>query len=346
MKTYTSRIFNGPLLILVTVLFAGLAPMNRPFAAEMAAPSVIVQLRDVDLGFPVEATVEAVHQATVAAQIAGRVLDVRVDAGQRVKQGELLMRIDAREAAGSDAGAQAALAQAGAAYDRTRNLYARKFVSQAALDQAAATWKAAQGAAASSGAALSHGAVTAPMAGLVAQRHIELGEMAVPGRPLVTVFDPKSLRVIASLPQYKLTELKKTGRARVEFPETGTWVDALRVEILPTVDARSHTAMARLYLPENIEGVVPGAYARAHFSIGQAQKLTVPAAAILRRGEVTAVYVLDAKGAAHLRQVRLGEAVAGGELEVLAGITSGERVSLAPVKTGIELKAAPFAAGR
>jgi hypothetical protein len=104
------------------------------------------------------------------------------------------------------------------------------------------------------------------------------------------------------------------------------------------VDPRSHTATARLYLPENIDGVVPGSYARAHFTIGQAQKLTVPPAAVLRRGEVTAVYVLDAKNGARLRQVRLGEAVSGGELEVLAGINSGERISLVPLKAGIELK--------
>ena len=50
-------------------------------------------------------------------------------------------------------------------------------------------------------------------------------------------------------------------------------MDALRVEILPTVDVRSHTATARLYLPENIEGVVPGMYVRAHFTVAQAQKL-------------------------------------------------------------------------
>jgi RND family efflux transporter MFP subunit len=248
------------------------------------------------------------------------------------------MRLDAREAAGSDASARATLEQARVAYERTRNLHAQKFVSQAALDQAAAAWQAAQGSAASAGAGLSHGAVTAPMAGLVAQRHIELGEMAAPGRPLITVFDPKGMRVIASLPQYKLAELKKAGRVRIEFPETGKWVDAVRVEVLPTVDARSHTATARLYLPENLEGVVPGIYARAHFTIGQARKMTVPPVAVLRRGEVTAVYVLDDKGGARLRQVRLGEAVSGGELEVLAGINPGERVSLAPVKAGIDLK--------
>ena len=343
MTPTNKRFLPKCLLLLLTAfgsLFAGLVPASGSFAAETAATSVVVQLREVDRGFPVEAMVEAVRQATVAAQIAGRVIEVRADAGQRVRQGESLMRLDAREAAGSDASARATLAQARMAYERTKNLHAQKFVSQAALDQAAATWQAAQGAAGSSGAALSHGAVTAPISGVVAQRLVELGEMAAPGRPLITVFDPKSLRVIASLPQYKLAELKKSGRVRVEFPETATWVDVLRVEILPTVDARSHTATARLYLPENIEGVVPGMYARAHFTLGQVKKLTVPPAAILRRGEVTAVYLLDTNGAARLRQVRLGEAVSGGELEVLAGISSGERVSLNPVKSGIELKAA------
>jgi RND family efflux transporter MFP subunit len=340
---------KGTLLLSALAVLAGLAPASLSFAAESAQPtaaavtaaaSVVVQAREVDLAFPVEATVEAVRQATVAAQVAGRVLDVRVDAGQRVKQGELLMRIDAREAAGSDAAAKASLAQARAAFERTKNLHAQKFISKAALDQAEAAYKAAEGAAASSGAGLSHGTVTAPMSGLVAQRHTEAGEMATPGKPLLTIYDPKGLRVIASLPQYKLAELRKSAKARIELPEAGRWIEVQRIEILPTVDPRSHTATARLYLPDNVEGLVPGVYARAHFTVGQAKKLTLPPAALLRRGEVTAVYVLDDKGAARLRQVRLGEAVAGGELEVLAGITSGERVSLTPQKTGIESKAA------
>jgi RND family efflux transporter MFP subunit len=251
------------------------------------------------------------------------------------------MRIDSREAAANDASARASMAQATAAYERTKSLYAQKFVSKAALDQATAAWQASQGSAGASGAALSHGVISAPIAGLVAQRHVELGEMASPGLPLVTIFEPKNLRVVASLPQYRLAELRKSGRARIEFPETGLWVDAVRVEILPTVDTRSHTATARLYLPENVEGIVPGIYARAHFTVGKAQKLTVPAAAVMRRGEITAVYVVDDKNLAHLRQVRLGEEVSGGELEVMAGISDGERVSLRPIRTGIELKGKP-----
>ena len=336
---------KGTLLLSALVSLAGLAPASFSLAAD-AAPSAVIQLREVDLAFPVEATVEAVRQATVAAQVPGRVLDVRVDAGQRVKQGELLMRIDAREAAGSDAAAKASLAQARAAFERTKSLHAQKFVSKAALDQAEAAYKAAEGAAASAGAGVSHGTVTAPISGLVAQRHTEAGEMATPGKPLLTIYDPKGLRVIASLPQYKLAELRKSAKARIELPESGRWIDVARIEILPTVDPRSHTATARLYLPDNVEGVVPGVYARAHFTIGQAKKMSLPAAAVLRRGEVTAVYVLDDKGAARLRQVRLGEAVAGGELEVLAGLNSGERISLSPQKTGIEARAVTPAATR
>ncbi len=238
---------KGTLLLSALVSLAGLAPASFSLAAESApaasatstaAPaSVVVQPRDVDLGFPVEAIVEAVRQATVAAQVAGRILEVRADAGQRVKQGELLMRIDAREAAGSDAAAKATLAQARAAYERTKNLHAQKFVSQAALDQAAAAWKAAEGSAASSGAGVSHGNVVAPISGVVAQRHAEAGEMATPGKPLITLFDPKGMRVIASLPQYKLAELKKSPRARIEFPETGRWIDVQRIEISTSMPA-------------------------------------------------------------------------------------------------------------
>lgn len=320
-------------------LLAGLAPASIGLAGEIATASAVVNLREMDLDFPVEASVEAVRQSTLAAQVAGRVLEIRVDAGQRVRQGELLLRLDVREAAGADAGARAALEQADAAHQRAQSLYARKFVSRAALDQADAAWKVAQAAAAASSAGLSHGAVTAPIAGVVAQRHVEPGEMALPGRPLLTLFDPKGLRVIASLPQYKLAEFQKAGRVRIEFPQTGVWVDASRVEILPTLDARSHGATARLYLPENLAGVMPGMFVRAHFTVGRAQKLTVPAAAVVRRGELTAVYVLDDKTVPRLRQVRLGEALADGELEVLAGLAAGERVSLAPVRAGIEFKA-------
>jgi RND family efflux transporter MFP subunit len=319
----------SPILLLLAVLPA-------PTFAQVATRTV--EVRAVPLTLPAEAVIEATQQATVATQVSGRIVSVKVEAGQRVRAGQLLMAVDAREAVENVAAARAQLAQAEANFQRTQNLFRQKFVSQAALDQAEATLKSARAQAAAAGAGASHATVTAPIAGIVAQRHAELGDLATPGKPLVTVFAPGALRAIASIPQYRLKEAQKASAARIEFPESRRWLDGARIEILPTIDAQSHTATARIYLPD-AEGIVPGMAVRVHFVVGTAQKLTVPPQAILRRGEISAVYVLK-DGKLSLRQVRLGEAVGDGEIEVLSGLASGDTISLDPVKTGIELKQA------
>lgn len=326
-----------------STLLRAVAVMAAAFlsAAHAQSPATVtLQPREVELTYPAEAVVEAVKQATVAAQVQGRVVEVRADAGQHVKKGEVLMRIDAREFAETASAAQAQFIQAKANYERMKNLYAQKFVSSAALDKAEADYKSAQATAGASGASYSHATITAPMSGIVAQRHTELGEMAAPGKPLITIYQPGSLRVIASIPQYRVADIRKNAKAKLEFPEAGLWLTATRVEVLPTADARSHTVTARLYLQENVEGVFPGMAARAHFVTGTGKKLTVPPRAVLRRGEVTGVYVVDAQGMPRLRQVRLGELLGNGELEVLAGLAAGDTVSLEPIKAGIQLKQA------
>lgn len=325
-----------------SLALSALACALLPLAAQAQGAAALrsVEPRAVQLTLPAEAVIEATRQAVVATQVSGRIVAVKAEAGDRVKAGQLLMQVDAREAGENVAAARAQLVQAEAHFQRTRNLFKQKFVSQAALDQAEAALKSARAQAGAAGAGASHATVTAPLAGIVALRHAELGDLAMPGKPLVTVFDPKGLRAIASIPQYKLKDAQQAKIARVEFPETRRWLDGARVEILPTVDAQSHTATARVYLPddaEQLKGIVPGMAARVHFVVGEARKLTVPPAAVVRRGEISAVYVV-ADGKARLRQVRLGEAVADGELEVLAGLAAGEQVSLDPVKTGIEMK--------
>jgi len=307
-------------------------------ASPVLAQTRTVELRDVPLTLPAEAVLEATKQAVVATQLAGRIVEVRVEAGQAVKAGQVLMRVDAREAAEHVAAARAQLAQAEAHFQRTQNLFKQKFVSQAAFDAAEAQLKSARAQAAAAGAGASHATVTAPIAGIVAQRHAELGDLAMPGKPLLTVFDPRGLRAVASVPQLRLKAAQAARSARVEFPESRRWQDGARIEILPTIDAQSHTATARIYLAD-AAGLAPGMAARVHFVVGAAQKLTVPRAAILRRGEISAVYVVGGPRPI-LRQLRLGEAVADGEVEVLAGLAPGETISLDPVKTGIEMKQA------
>lgn len=301
-----------------------------------------------------EAVIEAVRQATVASQVQGRVLEAKVDAGARVRQGEVLMRIDTREAdqavavaAANVAAAQARLGDARLGLERARSLKARNFVSAAAVDQAQAAYdaalaqqKAAEAGRAQAAASRGFATVTSPLNGVVAQRLTEAGEMAQPGRPLLIVYEPGSLRAVADVPQARLAELAKAGmKARVEFPESGRWLDAASVVVLPAADPRTHTARVRVNLPAEVAGVVPGMAARVHFAVGEAPRLAVPAAAVLRRGELTGIYVADGKGGFSLRQLRLGNALDDGSVEVLAGLAGGESVALDPVRAGLARKA-------
>lgn len=319
-------------------LVFGLFMLSTAALAADGLPLVVVKPHAVDLTFPAESLVEAVQQATVGAQVAGRVLEVKADAGQSVRKGELLMRIDAREAEEAARAAEAQYANAKVNYERTKNLVAQKFMSSAALDKARADFDAAGANRAAAGASQSHASIVSPMNGIVARRHAEMGDMATPGKPLFTIYEPGGLRVTASVPQYRLQEMRRVTTARVEFPELGKWVAATAVKLLPTADATTHVSQVRVSLPE-VPEATPGMFARVHFVIGQAEKLTVPAAAVLRRGEVAAVYVQTADGRLSLRQLRLGDAVGQGEIEVLAGLAAGDQVVTDPVKAGIQMKA-------
>jgi len=302
-------------------------------------PVITVKPHAVDLAFPAESLVEAVQQATVGAQIAGRVLEVKADAGQSVQKGDVLMRIDAREAAEVARAAEAQYANARVSYDRTKSLVTQKFMSPAALDKAKADLDAAAANRAAAGAGQSHATIVAPMTGIIARRHAEMGDMATPGKPLFTIYQPGTLRVTASIPQYRLKAMRDVKTARVEFPELGKWVDAVKVQVLPTADAATHVSQVRVTLPD-VPEATPGMFARVHFITGQSEKLTVPASAVLRRGEVAAVYVQTADNRLSLRQLRLGDAVGLGEIEVLAGLSAGDKVVTDPVKAGIQLKSA------
>ena len=341
-------------ILLAALAAAGLAACGeqsapKPAPTPEALKTASVELRDVELTTSAEAVMEAVRQSTVSAQISGRVVELRFDIGDYVKKGDVIVRIDERSAAraleASEAQvleAQAALANARAQYERSKQLLAQKFISQAALDQAEAAYKAAQARVgalvAGAGAAAterSFATVIAPYSGVVSARHVELGEMATPGRPLMTGFDPSTLRVVATVPQAQVAAIQAGGKARIEIPSLGRWVDVKSMTIVPQADPRTHTSRIRLELPAEVRGVVPGVYARAHFVVGKAPRLLVPRTAVLRRSEVTGVYVVDSEGRAHLRQVRLGSAGDEASVEVLAGLKPGERVALEPVKAGM-----------
>ena len=341
-------------LLAALAVFVLLAACGGEIAAPPKAPaqplaSAVIEAREIDLTYTAEAVVEAVRQSTVAAQIAGRIVELRFDVGDAVKKGEVIVRIDERAATQAVAAstaqvreAQAALSNARAQFERSRQLAAQKFISAAGLERAEADYKAAQARVSSlvAGAGQasterSFATIVAPYSGVVSARHVEVGEMATPGKPLMTGFDPSSLRVVANLPQAQLPAVQAAGKAWVEVPALGRRIEARQITVVPSADPRTHTTRVRLELPADVSGIVPGVFARAHFSTGRATRLLVPRAAVIQRSEVTAVYVLDDQGVPRLRQVRLGAAGDERGVEVLAGLKAGEQVALEPVKAGM-----------
>jgi len=293
----------------------------------------------------VDGVVQAVRQTALAAQVAGAVVALDVQAGDRVRAGQVLLRLDARAAEQTAAAgaaqvqaARAAQEEAARELERQRQLFAQHYISRAALDRAEAQSKATQAEAAallaSAGATRTQSGfyvLKAPYAGVVSDVAVVLGDMALPGRPLLTLYDPKALRVSAPVPQ-SAAPLGDGGSLRIELPGMagGDAIVPTAWQLLPTVDPATHSLELRLDLPAGT-AATPGMFARVRLPgpAATAGRLFVPARAVVRRAELSGVYVIGADGQPRLRLVRLGRAD-GDSVEVLAGVSAGERVALDP----------------
>jgi hypothetical protein len=138
------------------------------------------------------------------------------------------------------------------------------------------------------------------------------------------------------VPQYKLADIGVHPKVKIELPSLSRWLSAASVVVQPAADARTHSTQVKISLPDNVTGIYPGMFVRAHFTVGKANKLLIPASAVLRRSEVVAVYVVDEKGGLRMRQVRVSEVTGENEVEVLSGLTQGERVAIDAVKAGMK----------
>lgn len=343
--------------------FRRLAGLAVPLAAALWGFSTFVLAADVPLvevrtgsgglTLSLDGRIEPQRQATVSAQLAGNVLALLVKAGDRVRAGQALARIDERDAAAGLQRSEAALAQAEAearharlATERTRDLRTQGFVSQAALDTAQTQLEAArsgvqQAQAARSQARLARGfaVAVAPFDGVVLATHLEAGDLASPGRPVATVYAPAALRATVLVPLSQADTARRATRVEVELAG-GERVQPTRRAELASADPVSQTLEWRLDLPPGTRDLLPGQVARVHFSGAAAapgsalSTLRLPPAAVLRRGELTAVYVAQGESFA-LRAVRLGADRGSEGIEVLAGLRAGDRVAADALAAGL-----------
>jgi RND family efflux transporter MFP subunit len=348
-------------------LLAGALATGPLPAQTVPVPTVVVGTASAARVAEFDATLQAVQQSTVAAQVPGNVLALLVKAGDRVRAGQPIARIDERDVqaalARGDAGvaqAEAELRNARMAAERTRELRTQGFVSQAALDTAETQLKAAQAGAAQAQAARSQAAlarsfagVTAPFDAIVLATHLEPGDLAAPGRPIATLYAPGRLRASVQVPASLSALARQAAKVEVQLPSSagaaaaseGRWIEPAGRTELPGADAVAQTVEWRLELPAAAStGLAPGMAVRVRFTAAptasvagpgaaDAPRLVIPAAAVLRRGELTAVYAVQGSQFV-LKPVRLG-ARQGTQVEVVAGLKAGERIALDPVRAGL-----------
>jgi RND family efflux transporter MFP subunit len=323
--------------------------------------------------FPSSVEAGGVVRARVTALIASRVMapivQVRVRAGDRVRRGDVLVTLDARDLRANDARAHAAtlsatetvraaeadvraarsaLQLARLTHERIAALQARRSATAAELDQAVAALSAAEAQQSAAEARLSaaaagraaaqaagdaasvtatYGTLTAPFDGIVVDRSAEAGSMAAPGAPLLTLEDPTTYRLEVRLDETRAAIAVPGADVAIQLDSRDTSMTG-RIAEVARLDPASHSFLVKIDLPTGTP-VRSGQFGRASFSGPRRQAVSVPSSSIVRRGQLTFVFVADSDQRAHLRPVSTG-ATSGERTEVLAGVRPGDRVVISP----------------
>lgn len=291
-----------------------------------------------------DGVIEAINQATVSAQTAGRVVELPVDVGDFVKKGDLIVRFTDVEQKARAASAQAKFAESKAQFARMQDMWAKKLIAKADYDKAESAYKSAEAGLRESEQNLNYTAIYAPYAGIVVSRMIKVGETVAPGTPLMTGLSLEQLRAQVEIPQQHIGPVRKFKQARILLAD-GKLLETSDMRIPPSADMETHSFKVLVNLPSGelitqAEGrLFPGTLTKIAFVTGESESLLVPARAVAQRGEVSAVYVVSDAGI-ELRQLRLGSLTSDNRYPVLAGLHSGDKIALDPIAAAYAYKQA------
>jgi RND family efflux transporter MFP subunit len=308
---------------------------------------VPVQVQEIPVNVPVEGTVSARNRAEVTTRMMARVSSLNVEVGSRVRRGEILIRLGTEDIAANRAKAEAAVMVASAARDEAEKhadrmdaLLAQDVVPQVQRDQAHLQLTQAESQLAMARATLqevetagSYASITAPFAGEVVARHIDEGDVAAPGMPLLVVEEagPRDGRLAVPV---KAAEGLEPGSLVRVTTLGGRSTEAPVRSVAGGADPFSKTVEVRVTLPADWP---TGVSLTALVPAGTAYAVTVPTEAVVRRGQLTGVRVLTPDGSA-LRWIRLGRSVGEDRVEVLSGLSEGDQILVTPAETAASVE--------
>jgi multidrug efflux system membrane fusion protein len=302
------------LLPAVVLLAPGCARDARSEGREAPVAVRVAPLAPASEAATVEAvgSLKAVREATISGKVMGTVTEIRKHAGDVVRQGEILITIDARDVSGQIAQAEGALAQAKAAavlaetnFHRFEQLHDRGSASQLELDQARYQYETTRGAVEQAEGAVgtatsyrSYAEIPAPFSGRIIDQLCEVGDLAAPGRPLMRIEDPDHLRLIASLDASKAGAAVVGEAIDVRVPSLGGRTLGGRIaEVVPAADPATRSILVKIDMVPD-PSLRSGLFGSALIPVGTREVLRVPRSSVVERGGLTGVFVAESGRAA------------------------------------------------
>ena len=351
---------SAPIVVLLSL--AGLVSCSGDRKEAATPPEVVrgevtsAQRANVPDYLEAVGTVRASQSSQVASQVMGNLIDIRVREGDRVRRGQVLALID-------DAQPRAALDRATAettaarqevqatqsdlnlsqtTLKRYQDLYDKKSVSPQEFDEVKARFQSAQARhdMAQAGEAQAQAALTqarttldytrlrAPFDGFVTEKKADAGTLASPGTPLFTVEDPRRYRLEATVDEADIALARIGAQIPVRIDALDVRLAGKVAQIVPAADPNTRSFLVKIDLPADAR-LRSGFFGRAQFARGERTSVVVPQSAVVQRGQLQGVYVLDSSRVASLRYVTLGKTT-GEQVEVLSGLDGNEQIIALP----------------
>lgn len=327
-----------PLAVLTLTLAGTLACADgnsTPPATPREVPTgLLVRAESLPVLLPVAGTITARHRAEISTRLMARVTEVPVQLGSAVRAGQTLIRLGLDDIAAHRAKAEAAVAAGGAAHDeaarhaaRMDTLFAMDVVSQVQRDQAhlglaqaTSHLAVARATLAEVDAAAGYARIAAPFDGVVAARTVDPGDLANPGMPLLVLESAGPREAVLAVPADLARGLAPG--THIRLTADGQATDGSVRAVAGGADPMTRTVEVRVDVPADwptgvsVTGLVPA---------GVRAGIAIPASAVVRRGQLTGVRVVQGDGE-QVRWVRIGRTLPDDRVEVLSGLEPGERI--------------------
>lgn len=318
------------ILMAVTILLTGCREepkSNRPMAALQAVEVTVSKARLVPVANQIEVvgTVASRYTAEIASKISGSINALPVHLGSEVERGDLLLEMSAGEIDARLVQAVARLQQARRNLSREKTLLAKNAATPETVKSLEESLAFAEAAHQEARILQSYTRITAPIPGRVTRKLANIGDLATPGKLLLAIEDQTQLQVVTDIPEAMLPQVGIGDTLEVHVPSARLAINGTVAEVSPTANPTTRSGLVKLDIVGH-QDLRPGQFARVVLSEKGIKTLTVPRQALVTRGQIEQLFVVQAD-TARLRLVRSGT-MYGTDIEILSGLEPGESVVL------------------